>query len=53
MNKHKESVRVFKAFCDEKRLAVLELLQEGVAQANKLIDKITAVNPRAKRKEWI
>lgn len=93
MDKYKENVRVFKAFCDEKRLAVLELLQdgekcacelldqmdisqstlshhmkilcdsgivsgrkegkwmhysisqEGVEQANKLIDKITVVNP--------
>jgi len=40
MYKHKENVRVFKAFCDEKRLAVLELLQDGEKCACELLEQI-------------
>ena len=28
-NKHTDNARVFKAFCDEKRLMILEMLQSG------------------------
>lgn len=38
--KHKSNARVFKAFCDEKRLAVLEMLQDGEKCACHLLDKL-------------
>lgn len=37
-NVHKENAKVFKALCDEKRLAILELLQSGEKCACVLID---------------
>lgn len=37
-NKHKRNAKVFKAFCDEKRLAILELLRSGEKCACVLID---------------
>ncbi len=37
---HKKNAKVFKAFCDEKRLAILELLQSGEKCACILIDKM-------------
>lgn len=37
---HEENARVFKAFCDEKRLAILELLRGGEKCACVLIDKM-------------
>lgn len=40
MEKHEKNARVFKAFCDEKRLAVLELLQEGEKCACELLEKM-------------
>jgi len=40
MGKHEKNARVFKAFCDEKRLAVLELLQSGEKCACELLDKM-------------
>lgn len=36
---HKENAKVFKAFCDEKRLAILELLQSGEKCACVLIER--------------
>ena len=39
-NNHKNNAKVFKAFCDEKRLAVLELLRSGEKCACVLIDQM-------------
>ena len=38
--KHKEHAKVFKAFCDETRLNVLELLQSGEKCACVLLEKV-------------
>lgn len=38
MNTHKKDANVFKALCDEKRLAILELLRSGEKCACVLID---------------
>lgn len=38
VNIHKENAKVFKALCDEKRLAILELLRSGEKCACVLID---------------
>lgn len=40
VNKHKKNAKVFKAFCDDKRLAILELLQGGEKCACVLIDEL-------------
>lgn len=37
---HKKNAKVFKAFCDEKRLAILELLRSGEKCACVLIDQM-------------
>ncbi|MDL2205609.1 metalloregulator ArsR/SmtB family transcription factor [Eubacteriales bacterium OttesenSCG-928-N13] len=37
---HEENARIFKAFCDERRLAILELLQDGEMCACELLEKI-------------
>lgn len=39
-NQHEKNAKVFKAFCDEKRLAILELLQSGEQCACVLIEKM-------------
>lgn len=39
-NTHKENVKVFKAFCDEKRLTILELLRSGEKCAYVLIEQM-------------
>lgn len=39
-NRHEKNAKVFKAFCDEKRLAILELLQGGEKCACVLIEKL-------------
>ncbi len=39
-NKHEKNAKVFKAFCDVKRLAILELLQSGEKCACALIDEM-------------
>lgn len=39
-NRHKENAKIFKAFCDPKRLAILELLQSGEKCACVLIDEM-------------
>ena len=38
MSNYKENAKVFRAFSDEKRLMILELLQEGEACACDLLD---------------
>ncbi len=40
MDKYKKNVLIFKAFCDEQRLAILELLQDGEKCACELLDKL-------------
>jgi ArsR family transcriptional regulator, arsenate/arsenite/antimonite-responsive transcriptional repressor len=37
---HKKEAKIFKAFCDEKRLAILELLRSGEKCACVLIDQM-------------
>lgn len=37
---HEKNAKVFKAFCDEKRLAILELLRSGEKCACVLIDQM-------------
>lgn len=39
-NKHLDNARVFKAFCDETRLAVLEMLQSGEKCACILLEQV-------------
>ena len=39
-NRHEKNAKVFKALCDEKRLAILELLQSGEKCACVLIDEM-------------
>jgi len=39
-NKHLENAKVFKAFCDETRLMVLELLQSGEKCACVLLEEV-------------
>lgn len=39
-NRHEKNAKVFKAFCDEKRLAILELLKSGEKCACVLIDEM-------------
>lgn len=39
-NNYKNDVRIFKAFCDEKRLRILELLKSGEKCACVLIDEM-------------
>lgn len=40
VNTHEKNAKVFKAFCDEKRLAILELLRNGEKCACVLIDQM-------------
>ncbi|WP_352399241.1 metalloregulator ArsR/SmtB family transcription factor [Anaerotignum sp.] len=37
---HKKNAKIFKAFCDEKRLAILDLLRSGEKCACVLIDEM-------------
>lgn len=39
-NEHKKNAKIFKAFCDEKRLAILELLRSGEKCACVLIEQM-------------
>lgn len=39
-NVHQKNAKVFKAFCDEKRLSILELLRSGEKCACVLIDEM-------------
>ena len=40
MNKYVDNARVFKAFCDENRLMILEMLQNGEKCACVLLEKL-------------
>ena len=44
-SKHFNNARVFKAFCDENRLAVLEMLQNGEKCACILLEKLNITQP--------
>ena len=44
-NNHFDNARVFKAFCDEKRLTILEMLQSGEKCACVLLDKLDISQP--------
>jgi len=45
MDKNKKKAKIFKAFCDEQRLAILELLQGGEKCACELLDKLDITQP--------
>ncbi|WP_313585224.1 ArsR/SmtB family transcription factor [Lacrimispora sp.] len=45
MDKHKKTAKIFKAFCDEQRLAILELLQDGEKCACELLEKLDITQP--------
>ena len=40
MGKHEKNARVFKAFCDEKRLIIIEMLQNGEKCACELLENM-------------
>ena len=44
-NKHLDNARVFKAFCDENRLMILEMLQNGEKCACVLLEKLAITQP--------
>ena len=44
-NNHFDNARVFKAFCDEKRLMILEMLQSGEKCACVLLEKFDITQP--------
>ena len=44
-NKYFENARVFKAFCDENRLLILEMLQTGEKCACVLLEKLEITQP--------
>jgi ArsR family transcriptional regulator len=39
-NQYEQTARIFKAFCDENRLMVLELLRDGEKCANSLLEEL-------------
>jgi ArsR family transcriptional regulator len=44
-NKHIDNARIFKAFCDENRLTILEMLQSGEKCACVLLEKLNITQP--------
>jgi len=44
-NKYSDNARVFKAFCDENRLMILEMLQSGEKCACVLLEKLEISQP--------
>jgi len=44
-SRHVDNARVFRAFCDENRLAVLEMLQKGEECACILLEKLAISQP--------
>ena len=44
-SKHSDNARVFKAFCDENRLTILEMLQSGEKCACVLLEKLNITQP--------
>ena len=45
MNSHIDNARVFKAFCDENRLTILEMLRSGEKCACVLLEKLAITQP--------
>jgi len=45
LNKYLDNARVFKAFCDENRLMILEMLQSGEKCACVLLEKLQITQP--------
>jgi len=45
LDNHVDNARVFKAFCDENRLTILEMLQNGEKCACVLLDKLAITQP--------
>ena len=45
MDKYKYNARVFKAFCDENRLQILEMLQKGEKCACVLLEQMKITQP--------
>lgn len=43
--KHFDNARIFKAFCDENRLAILEMLQSGEKCACVLLEQLNITQP--------
>ena len=44
-NNHFDNARIFKAFCDENRLAILEMLQSGEKCACVLLERLNITQP--------
>lgn len=44
-NNHVKNARVFKAFCDEKRLAIIEMLQRGELCACNILENMPISQP--------
>lgn len=44
-NTHKEHAKVFKAFCDENRLQIIEMLRSGEKCACILLEKLNITQP--------
>jgi len=44
-SKHSDNARIFKAFCDENRLTILEMLQSGEKCACVLHEKLNITQP--------
>ena len=44
-NKHLDNARIFKAFCDENRLMILEMLQSGEKCACELLEQLEISQP--------
>lgn len=44
-NRHSSHAKVFKALCDENRLAILEMLQSGEKCACMLLEKLSITQP--------
>jgi ArsR family transcriptional regulator len=44
-NKHLNTARIFKAFCDDNRLMILEMLQNGEKCACVLLEKLEITQP--------
>jgi len=44
-NKHIDNAKIFKAFCDENRLMILQMLQSGEKCACVLLDKLAITQP--------
>lgn len=44
-NKYSEIAQVFKAFCDENRIKILELLQSGEKCGCKLLEELNVTQP--------